>query len=417
MSSVYKVSKEVIFTCDACRTVGDHAEASGFCTNCEEYLCETCFKCHSKNKTSRHHALLDKDNMPKGASKSCVSCKETDDYVEAVKYCTERENYYCNSCFQVPKRSQSMRWEFLRDKDSASKWSVDKIGASIDEMKICNGNGEHVENTEKFSFVRDVNMKATSDDRDCYIAEMTLISSNELLVTDYNNKSLKLFDITDDKMKYTLTLQSPPIGITTIAKDQVAAVLENECKIQIILIAAGLYVVRTINTNGNCVDIKYINGKLYASFWEPVRFQILQPTGVVYKTVRPESEVLKHCTLPSYIDISLDESLIYVSDWKTKKVMSVDMSGKLVSMYQGKLDGPADIVVSPFDSVYLCDRDHHAVYRMTSDLREATVVIRDRKKEASPHALCFNADKEQLYVSSGSTEPNYKNFIKIYQWE
>jgi hypothetical protein len=47
LASISKSSEQYYdFYCDPCKTVGDHVEAEGFCTNCEENLCITCFRSH-----------------------------------------------------------------------------------------------------------------------------------------------------------------------------------------------------------------------------------------------------------------------------------------------------------------------------------------------------------------------------------
>lgn len=414
MSSFSVITGDHGYHCDPCKTVGEHAIAKGFCTNCEDYLCEICFKCHSRSKTSRHHALLDKYNMPRKSGKSFYSTDATGSGLEA--YPGERENHlYCNS-FKVPRKVQALGENVPIEQDKLFRGVVHSLETSVHKLDICDGD-DYKTHKEKYIFLRNINVKVPGDDRDCYIAEMTLVSTNELLLSDYNNKSLKLLDVIEDTVKAVYRLQSPPIGITTISKDQVAVVLENEWKIQILSVSGGIFVVRTLNTHGNCVDIKYINGKLYASFWEPVKFQILQTTGVIYRTIRPHPEVLKYCILPSYIEVSHDESMLYVSDWKTKNVLCIDMYGNMISMYQSELKGPADIAVSPFGAVYLCDREQHIVYRMTQNLTEAKVILKDKREESTPHAMCFNEDLHHLYISSGSTEPKIKNNIKIYRWK
>jgi DNA-binding beta-propeller fold protein YncE len=158
-----------------------------------------------------------------------------------------------------------------------------------------------------------------------------------------------------------------------------------------------------------------INNQLYVSFWKPVKFQILQLTGAIIKTIKPDDEILKHCTIPRYIAVSHDESVIYVSDWTTNKVMSLDINGNMLSLYQGELEFPEGIIISPSGSVYVCNREQQIVYKMTSDLSEAMVILGPGDGLNCPQAICLNKINQHLYISSGSSEAKYKNILKVYK--
>ena len=57
-TSAYKSSDEYFeYCCDPCKGVGDNDEAEGFCMDCSEYLCSTCFRSHSRNKINKHHTF------------------------------------------------------------------------------------------------------------------------------------------------------------------------------------------------------------------------------------------------------------------------------------------------------------------------------------------------------------------------
>jgi sugar lactone lactonase YvrE len=166
------------------------------------------------------------------------------------------------------------------------------------------------------------------------------------------------------------------------------------------------------------LDVELNDGKLYVSFWKPVKFQILQPSGVIVQTIKPEAEVLKNCTVPRHIAVRSDGKVIYVSDWETNKLMALDMNGKIVHKYQGELEYPHDIdIYSPPGVVYLCNRDQHVMYKMTSDLKESTVILVPGDGLSFPQAMCFNAKKKHLYISSGSLHAEYKNFVKVFKWK
>ena len=44
--------------CDGCSRENEQTEATSYCENCTEYLCNACFKAHRKNKASSSHTLI-----------------------------------------------------------------------------------------------------------------------------------------------------------------------------------------------------------------------------------------------------------------------------------------------------------------------------------------------------------------------
>jgi hypothetical protein len=50
--------------CLPCDSDGLKEPAYGFCQDCQEHLCETCFKHHRRARPFKNHVLIDKDLMP-----------------------------------------------------------------------------------------------------------------------------------------------------------------------------------------------------------------------------------------------------------------------------------------------------------------------------------------------------------------
>ncbi|XP_053389767.1 uncharacterized protein LOC128552736 [Mercenaria mercenaria] len=415
-SSIYKSSEEFFeYGCDPCSSAGEHIEAEGFCTDCGEYLCGTCFRSHSRGKATKHHKLLNKDNMPSENVQTCDPCKIAGEEIDAKGYCDDCEEYLCSNCFRSHSRSKATKQHNLMDKENMPKKYNSAIASSVAKIDIHKEDARCQMSKEEYIYVRDINVKVAADTNESDIVAITLVSDHELVLADYNNASLKLIDIDRNVIKGTLDLESKPFGLTTVSKDKVAVLLSNIYVIQIVTVSRTISVQRNIKLMGLCLDIKYLNGKLYASFSKPVRFLILQLSGAVYKTIKPDAEVLKHCTKPDNIAVSPNESVIYVSDWKTNKFICVDMDGNMISMYLHELAIPVDIVITPFGSVYLCSRNQDAIYKMNPDLSEATVILGHRDSLFGPLAMCFNNAKQQLYVSSASSKAEARNQIKVFK--
>ncbi|XP_053407529.1 E3 ubiquitin-protein ligase TRIM71-like isoform X2 [Mercenaria mercenaria] len=110
-SSVFQGSTEDYdYNCDACLTSDQQVEAYGYCFDCKDYLCITCYKSHGKNRASRHHKLLDNiDNIPANASTlpedTCVD-KCSVHANEIIKFfCVEHSILGCSDCVTLEHRT------------------------------------------------------------------------------------------------------------------------------------------------------------------------------------------------------------------------------------------------------------------------------------------------------------------------
>ncbi|XP_053388611.1 uncharacterized protein LOC128551721 [Mercenaria mercenaria] len=106
-------------SCQPCLTIGQHVGAHGFCVECQEYLCKTCFECHKRTKASRNHQLLDKDNVGKHAisSKDSEECTEKClvHKKEIIKFfCPTHKALGCNDCIILDHRTCKI--DYIPDK-------------------------------------------------------------------------------------------------------------------------------------------------------------------------------------------------------------------------------------------------------------------------------------------------------------
>lgn len=396
------------YLCDPCNSANEQIEAQGFCTVCKEYLCRNCYKCHSRSAALKDHALLDKDRMPKKFVKYCDPCKTVGESNEAAGYCHTCDEYLCSNCFKSHARSIALKHHTLLEKDKMP------LLRNKDLADICKPK-DNPTNKTMHNFIKDINVKVNEDEMECFIMKMTMLTTDTLVVADFNNKSLKIVDLTANVVKDRLKLEAHPIGLSMICKDQVAVVLEKKCKIQIVSVSQRLLVIKTLDTKDECVDVTSFKGQLLVSFCDPVKFKIIKQTGETSETINPDAEVLRYCKLPENIAVSADGAIIYISDWKTNKVLCMDQNGKFISKFDGGVDLPCGIIISTSGFVFLCNRMQNALYKMTSDLSEVTTILGRAEGLMMPNAICLNPEKKWLLISSGYSSPGFCNYIKIYE--
>ncbi|XP_060571558.1 transcription intermediary factor 1-beta-like [Ruditapes philippinarum] len=81
--------------CLPCDRDGLKEPAFGYCKDCEEHLCESCYKHHRKPKPTMNHVLLDKERMPQQLKTGNIK-------IDQITYfCTKHSDkpleFYCNT--------------------------------------------------------------------------------------------------------------------------------------------------------------------------------------------------------------------------------------------------------------------------------------------------------------------------------
>ncbi|XP_045203254.2 tripartite motif-containing protein 2-like [Mercenaria mercenaria] len=110
--------------CQPCDRDGPRIPAHGYCTECQEHLCETCFTVHKKHTLSRHHTLLDKNNMPATLqlSSTAVTASQPDRLTkpcpahkkEVIKfYCHDHKTLLCNVCVTLEHTAKTCKVDYI----------------------------------------------------------------------------------------------------------------------------------------------------------------------------------------------------------------------------------------------------------------------------------------------------------------
>ena len=96
--------------CLPCKQYGSYAIAFGYCQNCAEHLCETCYKSHKKPAPCRNHVLLDKAQMPKSPTQYTTASDLTETcnthHGQVIEYfCKDHKVIGCSPCITMNHRT------------------------------------------------------------------------------------------------------------------------------------------------------------------------------------------------------------------------------------------------------------------------------------------------------------------------
>ncbi|XP_060554076.1 E3 ubiquitin-protein ligase TRIM33-like [Ruditapes philippinarum] len=240
--------------CIPCDTDGLKVPAYGFCQDCKEHLCNSCFQYHRRSRPSRHHVLLEKDAM---------STKQTGVDVNAdviIDNCTNHRDkpleFYCNThkivaCYvcvtlehkqckfdYIPDVSGNVSGEWIdlnkKMKDLVKKceYNIMKASAATKQLEqSCEKVVEDIrllrkeinnqldqmeprkppEDTEIcVNYERSYNASFPSDKECSNVIGMVMVSATQMVIADYGNKKIKTIDENTGSLLLEETLSSAP---------------------------------------------------------------------------------------------------------------------------------------------------------------------------------------------------------------
>ncbi|KAL3853764.1 hypothetical protein ACJMK2_017278 [Sinanodonta woodiana] len=93
-------SNDVSVYCEPCATLGEQHISVAFCVTCSEYLCQTCYSCHTRYKMSKDHQITvhsvreyQSSNITHEAIYMCQAHNEKFTY-----FCSEHKELCCTQC-------------------------------------------------------------------------------------------------------------------------------------------------------------------------------------------------------------------------------------------------------------------------------------------------------------------------------
>ncbi|XP_053405616.1 E3 ubiquitin-protein ligase TRIM71-like [Mercenaria mercenaria] len=241
----------------------------------------------------------------------------------------------------------------------------------------------------------------------CGISGMTLLTSDLLIITDYNNHAVKMVDTCSQSVTDQLQLDTEPFDVTSVTTTKLAVTLPHTKNIQFISVSSNkLKKKQTLRVAGECHGISYCQGKLVVSFVRPANLQILDINGTILTTVKGENLFSR----PEYV--TTNTYSIYISDWEKKIITKLNWQGKVIRSYGGFMSEPYGVTLSDDGNVFVCDGQIHVIAKIAGDCSTGNVVLKDLNR---PYAVCWCAETSRLYFSCDTGKDKHDNFLRVFK--
>jgi len=151
---------------------------------------------------------------------------------------------------------------------------------------------------------------------------IAVLSSDRLVVGDFTNHSVKLFDVVQDKVLHQLEVGNWPTSVCSLPEARVAVTLPLENSILILHCDNTLSIVNTITVQGFCWSIAYSNKLLIVLY--PRKIEIMNLNGSVIK--QNELNVPDQFSWGSQLSVMTEGDItsIYVGDSNNKRILRLD---------------------------------------------------------------------------------------------
>ena len=250
-------------------------------------------------------------------------------------------------------------------------------------------------------------IKLNDDLRDCTISGSGFLPNGNLVLTDFDNRRVKLFDENLKNLSH-LDLKVYPQNLCTRAQDFEVYITFNDSFQNGILVVSikgdnSMSVTRTINMKGLVYGISSNNGGLAVMVNNPSGWQIhlITLTGSLKAKVIPESNGKSIFVRPDYLKVTKDSKLL-VSDRGNNSVYCFNARGKLL-FQNSRLRQPMGIALDNADSgVHIFVASPGMIHQLSPSGDRIGALMSQDEIGFPPICLCYDEDDSLLVVAGQS---------------
>lgn len=245
-----------------------------------------------------------------------------------------------------------------------------------------------------------INAKLLSDKQDCDISGMDMLSEDEIVLADYNNRSVKIIDLNDNTIRDELKLKFHPYDLTVPKENTIVVTLTNT--IQVIKKSHILRLEDSIQFDGECYGIASNQNKLFVSFVKPSpKIEVLNLQGDVLQTIDMRMGGRDIFKRPRYVAVCPNEKFVYVTDFETDSIVLLSLAGEKSKVFRDTtvLNGPYGIHVGVDGHVLVCNYGNDNIYEFSADLSKHRSILTKKEGIESPQSIYICDKQNKLFIA------------------
>lgn len=250
----------------------------------------------------------------------------------------------------------------------------------------------------------DINVRTRSDTHCCNIAGCAALTSNKLLLADYNNEKLKIVDTARKTVLKEKILDSAPFDLAVLPEYQIAVSLPMKKEILIIAADDHMSNVRRFSVKGRCRGLLNHQNNIFVVCKDPSKVAIFDLLGNLTRTISLTNEIFQE---PFYIVYNEESRLIFLSTGRIKNdsIVGITLQGEISVIYkQNDVVYPSGLLVLDDGSLLTCCFSNSGtIHHISKDLK------RSHSKYSYiqfPHCICFDLSRDRIYIGCGTDQLN-----------
>ncbi|XP_045211706.2 uncharacterized protein LOC123563147 [Mercenaria mercenaria] len=288
-------------------------------------------------------------------------------------------------------------------------------GRIIDWLKSLQflGTFSHQQKVYTGSYLERHDVSAADEYKDCDMFGSTILEDGRLMLTDWDNKKVKLLD-TSYKVIDQLVLLGHPDDICSLNPQEAAVTMTMQKNVQFIKIVPKMCLSRIIYTDEHCRGITYHDGQIYVvcgGFKSEGNGKILVYTvlGEHVKTIERNNAGQRIFSCPIAVQVVSDGNLLYVTDGQ-RGIVTLTKNNDVVSVLSSKdVSWPCGICVDRKDNALICNGRSSNIIQVCG-LDTIAVILTHKDGVKRPHSVCFDPNNLRIIMTS-----NKSKFISVFQ--
>ena len=236
----------------------------------------------------------------------------------------------------------------------------------------------------------------------CCFTGCAYVTPEDLLLTDWNNGVLKMFNkhgVVCDKLKF----DKNPWDVVQVCDGRAAVTVPKLNTVFFVECEPHLRIDGSFNTDSECFGIcKIMNNFVITcdpwSRYPSVR--IFSEFGQLLSIIQYSDTGENFFKCPLHVCVNYFNTVIYISDAAVEAVLAFSIVGELKFVYSHReLEYPTGIAIDRNNWLYICGKESANIQRVSSVGIYQETICRSKHGIKTPRALCFNPNGSNMVIT------------------
>ena len=249
-----------------------------------------------------------------------------------------------------------------------------------------------------------------SGESECWIRGAVFLSSGAVVVADYKNNKLKMFDRT---FKFVSDLEFPSgvwdVCVSPLSPTEVFATVPYKKEVHRVSTDQSLTPLYSFRTEGFCWGITCFNGGLAVSvklpskpLSPPFQVHLLEFDGTFKRSIAFDPDGAKLFVEPKFLAATHDGAFLLVSDYRKDCLYCLNVEDKVVFTYTD-MKSPSGVTVDDRNNIHIVSFfGIERIHKLNTRGEKLDGLPPDEEKTLFPHGICFRKKDRLMLVTTDS---------------